>query len=146
MTLLRKRQKIRIANAVITVPLSGAHDAIIAAQSGMVISVTQILASNQLNTISALRLYEGDSSITPLMAMGASGTLILDKIGGEQLELAVGSGLFGSSHYTGNTQVTVYYVLHDERTPLEKSLARAASLTPIGANNVTRTPNQFGNQ
>lgn len=147
MTLLRRnRQKIRIANAVVTVPLSGAHDAIIAAESGMAISITQIIASNQINAISALRLYDGDSSITPLMVMGASGTLILDKIGGEQLELSVGSGLFGSNHFTGNTQVTVYYVLHDERTPREKSLARAASVVPIGANEITRTPNQFGNQ
>lgn len=142
----RNRAKIRIANAVVTVALSSAHDVIIPAQSGMAIAVTQLIASNQLNQLSAIRLYNGDTAITPLIALGASGTLILDEVGGEQLELSVGSGLFGSNNFVGNTQVTVYYVLHDERTPREKSLARAATLVSIGDNNITRTPNRFGGQ
>lgn len=147
MTLYRRnRAKILIANAVVTVALSGAHDVIIAAQSGMAIAVTQLFASNQRNQLSAIRFYDGDTSLTPLVPLGASGTLILDEAGGEQLELSVGSGLFGSNNFAGNTQVTAYYMLHDERTPREKSLARAATTVAIGNNNITRTPNRFGNQ
>lgn len=149
MTLYRRnRAKILIANAVVTVALSGAHDTIIAAQSGMAIAVTQLIATNQLNQITAIRLYDGNTAITPLIALGASGTLILDEVGGEQLELSVGSGLFGSNNFAGNTQVTAYYMLHDERTPRKKSTARATSFSAVsvGNNNITRTPNRFGNQ
>ena len=146
MTLYRQnRAKVRIANATITA-ISGAHDEIIAPASGYSISLVQMIASNQLNAIYNVVLYDGLEPITPLIPLGASGTMILDEIGGEQLELTVSSGLYGSSSYACNTQVTVYYVLHDERTPTSKNTARFASMVPIGRASAIRMPNIVGEQ
>ena len=96
-----------------------------------------------------IAFYEGNSPITTDMNIAASGTLFLD-LDGEQLELAKGSGLFAAANsdylWPSETQITVYYVLHDGRTPITKSAARAASLKPIGSNAVIKTPNRSGGQ
>jgi len=141
----RNRTKVRIANATITA-VSGSLDEIIAPSDGYAISITQVFASNQLNAIYNVIFYDGLEPITPFIPLGASGTMIWDKIGGEQLELSIGSGLYGSSSYACETQITVYYVLHDESTPITKDEARAASLVDVGRPAAIRTPNIRGEQ
>ncbi len=148
MSLYRQhRTKVRTAIATVT-SVSGALDEVIAAQSRQAIGIVQLIASNQLAGVRDIAFYDGSTRLTPFMALGASGTLILDEVGGEQLELSIGSGLFASSSAVGSdTQVSVYYVLHDESIPITKSAARAASLQPIGRHgSVRRTPNRIGGQ
>ena len=121
-----------------------AFDVIIPAQSGMIIGLNQIIVSNQLGAANAITLYDYVTPITPTMALGGSGTLIIDGWGGGQLELTKGSGLFGVSNIVGDIEVTVYYVLHDKRTPITKAQARTASYQ--ATTTATRTPNRAGNQ
>lgn len=129
-------ENVLITNTTVT-SISGALDTIIPAQSGWIIGINQIIASNQLNEARSIIFYDGLSRITPNMTLGSSGTVIIDEFGGDQLELSKGSGLFANNNSTSsNIQVTVYYVLHDERTPITKSAARTATYTPI----VTRAP------
>ena len=133
------RGKVLRANATV----SGSSDTVIAAQSGMAISITQIVSANTVNGVGALSLYEGNTLIAPTFALGASGVLFWDETGGEQLELAIGSGLFGTAS-GGSHNVFVYYMLQDERRGTDKFTARNASQKPVGNNGVTRTPNMFG--
>ena len=56
-------------------------------------------------------------------------------------ELAIGSGVAFVTD--NNVDVTFFYSLYDERTPISKEAARAATCNSI---TVTRTPNQFGGQ
>ena len=134
-------EKVSIANGAVTTG-GGTLDVIIPAQDGIVIGINQLIASNQANSLNTIRFYNGNTPITPNMALGASGTLILDVFGGSQLELSTGSGLFGSSDLAGNIQTTIYYVAHDEGAGVTKVASRAASLSPI----TVRTPNRFGGQ
>ena len=134
-------EKVSIANSNVTSG-SGTLDVIIPAQDGVIIGINQLIASNQAGSINTIRFYDGATPITPNMALGASGTLILDDVGGSQLELSTGSGLFGSSDLAGLIQTTIYYVSHDESAGITQVASRAASLSPI----TTRAPNSFGGQ
>jgi hypothetical protein len=100
---------------------------VIPAASGFRTSITQLIASNQ-STLNSFTLYEGDTQLTPTIGVGTSGTLFIDDFGGVQYELATSSGLNANLGFpSGDFQVQVFYLQHDERPPITNSAARAFS-------------------
>lgn len=132
----------------VTVTVSGVapngFTAIIPPASGYQYGITNLVAANLESDTRAITFYEQTTSkLTPQIALGASGTLIWDKPGQGPVELGIGSGLYGQMKTSGNVEVTAYYYMHDERTPITKSSARASTYT---GRTVTRLPNIAGNQ
>lgn len=134
-------EHVSIANATLTSG-SGILDVIIAPQTNKIIGINQFIVSNQLNQLTDVTLYDGASKITPEIPVGGSGTIILDEFGGNQLELSLGSGLYGTLNITGEAQITVYYVLHDLTPPSNKDTYRAATYNT--SPKATRTPGVRG--
>jgi len=119
----RRRTGINVATATVTGVCPG-KSAIVIPGSGFSIGLVQVIAANLDGGNRALSLYEDISPIAPQFTLGASGTLFWDSPGGEQLELSAGSGLYGCLDVAGSVDVTAYYVLHDNRTPITKVQAR----------------------
>lgn len=103
---------------------------VIAAQTGFRNSILAIEAANQTGA-NAITFYEGETKLTPTVYIPGSGTLFNDDFGGAQYELATGSGLNVSLESTGQIDVLVFYLLHDESAPITKSTARANTLSNI---------------
>lgn len=138
--------KVGIQKATATIT-GVAPEAIITPASGYVLSITELLVANQQNAINSVTLYRDADPISPQIALPASGTLFWDEVGGRYFDLPASSGLKASLASAGSVDVTVFYILRDDRTPIAKYTARAnsynASLTSPKA---IRTPNRFGNQ
>jgi hypothetical protein len=117
---------------------------ILAPASGYQYAITNLLAANLETDTRAINFYEQRTSkLCPQIALGASGTLIWDKPGQGPVDLGIGSGLYGQMKTSGSVEVTAYYYQFDERTPITKAAARAASYT---GKTITRVPNVAGNQ
>lgn len=134
-------EKVTIVSGRVTTG-GGTRDVIVPALPGTVIGIKQIIASNQVNSPDSIIFYDGADAITPNMTIGASGTLILDELGGDHIELTKGSGLFASTQLVGDIEVFAYYVAYDENAGITKVASRTASLSPT----TTRAPNRFGGQ
>lgn len=115
---------------------------IIPAESGFQLLVLGVFATNNDATTNSLKLFNGDTSVTPDMHIGGSGTFIWDYPAIGNFRTAIGSGLGGALGASGSFTITAHYALIDKRTPVTKSSARNVSQTPI----TTRTPDAFGNQ
>lgn len=136
------RQRTKINKVIVDVTGSSPVE-IIPAQAGYAIGLVDIIMSNMENAPAAIQLYEETSELIPLIGLTASGVFEWSSPGGGQYELIAGSGLNGSVITSSDTvQVAAFYVLHVESTPITKSAARAATLTPT----TVRTPNFFGGQ
>ncbi len=96
---------------------------IIPAQVGFSPSITQIIASNQLET-NTITFYEGATQLLPNTAVASSGVLFIDDFGGAHYELSPGSGLNASLGGTGTFEVSVFYLLFDNSVPITKEEAR----------------------
>lgn len=146
-----KRHKVRVATATVT-DVHPTYTDIVAAQSGYAVSVLQLFASNRDAQSQSIAFYDETTKITPSIVVGSSGLFSWDSPANVQLELVASSGLRASISDvivapTNGFEVTAYYLLFDDRTPISKEAARAATYIASQAQNaVTRTPNRFGGQ
>lgn len=136
----------RVTTSVTALTASGVYDVIITAASGYQYELTQITAVNQQGATREITLYDGWTEIMPGIPLGASGTVILGNQDLGNLDgglLTASSGLRASIDVDGTIDLTVYYVTHDERTPIAKYTARWNSYNDA---QVIRTPNRRGEQ
>lgn len=120
---------------------------IIAAASGYSINLLQVVAANLEAGTRAITFYEGETEIAPQYAIGGSGTLFWDEVGGEQYKMPEGSGLFACLDVAGQVDATVYYRLIDDRAGITKEAARSATyIASLASPKAIRTPNRRGNQ
>lgn len=104
---------------------------LVAAASGYTYGITQILVTNRGANNNIVALYDGLDKLTPSIPVAASGTLILDDFGGSQLELTRSSGLNINLTSAGDFEVLTMYLRHDDRDPITKAAARAATYTNV---------------
>lgn len=134
-----------LRETVIVSGVSPAFSQVLAPQSGFSYSINQIWATNQDDYQNGITFYEDTTSkLFPTAPVAASGSLIWspnDLDGG--IELATSSGLNANLVQAGSFEVTVYYYLLDERTPITKSQARANTFNNAIA---IRRPNIRGEQ
>lgn len=129
---------------VSTVAVTGTSvTAIVPAASGYIYTLTGLTAVNTAATTNGITIFNGDQSITPPIYLGGSGTYIWDFPGGGNLQMARSSGVGAALTSPGTMSVTAYYTIDDERTPISKEQARAATFANA---QTTRNPNWFGDQ
>lgn len=128
----REFKRIGIRNTIV-IATGTAPIELIPAASGYTISLTSSIAASRgpLDTVS---LWAGNTKVTPTKTIPVSGTAFIDDWGGKQYELPTGSGLFarlGGESAGAEMEIQTFYLSHDDRTPITKPAARAATYTNI---------------
>jgi len=116
---------------------------VLAAQSGFVYDIPQIIAVNNEAGVRAITFYDSaGNQLASSIPLPASGTFIWDTPN-RHLPLPWSSGLDACLDIAGSVEVTAFFYLDDQRTPITKDVARFATFSNI---TITRAPTRFGTQ